>query len=113
MKLDSIIYDELRKMGITPYNAHNSDYIPSGSTDEANISWVAPTGHIDMPIGYRGISGHTEEFRLAAEPSKNAENLKLAILATVMSALNASKHIPDIRDEFNVQRKRRGELQGD
>lgn len=113
MKLDSIIYDELRKMGITPYNAHNSDYIPSGSTDEANISWVAPTGHIDMPIGYRGISGHTEEFRLAAEPSKNAENLKVAILATVMSALNASKHILDIRDEFNVQRKRRGELQGD
>ncbi len=113
MKLDSIISDELLKMGINPYNIHSSEYIPSGSTDEANISWVAPTGHIDMPVGYRGISGHTEEFRLAAEPGKNAENLKTAILATVMSALNASKHIPDIRDEFNVQRKRRGELQRD
>ena len=113
VRLDSILYEELLKVGLKPHNNHSSEYIPSGSTDEANISWVAPTGHLDMPIGYRGISGHSEEFRQAAEPFRNAENLRIAILATVRSALSASKHIQDIRDEYHAQRKHRGELQRD
>lgn len=105
--LDSILYNELKKLNINPVNVDDDSQIPSGSTDEANVSMVVPTGHIDMQIGFPGIPGHSDEFREAAKPSACSANLSLAIEATVNAALRASSYEmrSQILGEFREARK--------
>ncbi len=88
--LDSILFNELKKLNINPVNVDDDSTIPSGSTDEANVSMVVPTGHIDMQIGFPGIPGHSDEFREAANPYLCSTNLSIAIEATVNAAMRAS-----------------------
>ena len=88
--IDSILFNELKKLNINPVNVDDDSTIPSGSTDEANVSMVVPTGHIDMQIGFPGIPGHSDEFREAANPYLCSTNLSIAIEATVNAAMRAS-----------------------
>ena len=100
--IDSFIKSEFLEAGISPEDAGNALLIPSGSTDEANVSWVVPTGHIDFGIGYRGIPGHSDEFREASRPSAASKSLKIAIAATVKAVLKIreTNSITAIRKEF-------------
>ncbi len=106
--LDSILVNELKKLNINPVNVDDDSQIPSGSTDEANVSMVVPTGHIDMQIGYPGIPGHSDEFREAANPYACSTNLSLAIEATVNAAIRASSHKmkAQILGEFQEAKKK-------
>jgi metal-dependent amidase/aminoacylase/carboxypeptidase family protein len=106
--LDSILFNELKKLNINPVNVDDDSQIPSGSTDEANVSMVVPTGHIDMQIGYPGIPGHSDEFREAANPYACSTNLSLAIEATVNAAIRASSHEmkAQILGEFQEAKKK-------
>jgi len=63
------------------------DMIPSGSTDEGNVSRVVPTGHIDVKISPEGTPGHSDEFRKYADPSKARQSLEIGIEATVNACL--------------------------
>ena len=107
LTMDSIIEEEMRKLGLDPVNVNQLQDLPSGSTDEANVSYAAPTGHIDIKIGYPGIPGHSDEFREASKPEKASESLRLGIIATVNTVLRIhnDKLYDDIIEEFN-----RGEL---
>ena len=86
--IDKILFDELKSMGI---RAENYDEIVSpgfGSTDEANVSKVVPTGHIDIKVGYEGIPAHTDEFRKAVDPEIAKDSLMKGIIAAVKTAKN-------------------------
>ena len=101
-ELDRILLEELQRLNINAVDSDNDPEIPSGSTDEANVSRVVPTGHLDMRIGYPGIPGHSDEFRKAADPYACSNDLRVAIEATVASALRAadSGALKKIREEF-------------
>ncbi|MGC8663001.1 MAG: M20 family metallopeptidase [Thermoplasmata archaeon] len=81
--INKILEESLNHMGITAKNLDISPSIASGSTDEANVSKVVPTGHIDVKIGYPGIAGHSDDFRIAANPDNASEQLKKSIAAVV------------------------------
>ncbi|AAT42831.1 M20 family metallopeptidase [Picrophilus oshimae] len=105
--IDNIIEDELKKINIRPYNIDKSDEIASGSTDEANVSLRVPTGHIDVKIG-NNLPGHSEEFRLAADPYNASENLIKAIRATcnaVLRIINDPEILKKVRSDFNESNK--------
>ncbi|HLH85958.1 MAG TPA: M20 family metallopeptidase [Thermoplasmataceae archaeon] len=91
---------ELELMGINPKMHLEDAEIPSGSTDEANVSQKIPTCHIDFPVGYPGIPGHSDEFREASNPVKASESLYRAILATVNCALKISN--PEILEKIKA-----------
>jgi len=102
--INRVLDESLRNMGIVPKNLDSANIPGSGSTDEANVSKVVPTGHIDVKIGFPGIAGHSDEFRIAANPDNAGENLKIAIMATVdaIKKIMENDHIlQEIKDEFN------------
>ncbi len=84
--LNGILREELQAIGI---QAHETlpEELPSGSTDEANVSKAAPTGHIDICISDRKIPGHSDQFREAADPSRSMDNMAKGILATSNAVL--------------------------
>ncbi len=101
-EIDRLIFEELSKKNISASNADDDAEIPSGSTDEANVSQVVPTGHLDMKIGYTGIAGHSDDFRAAVDPYVCSSDLGTAIDATVNAALRAAdgKILKKIKEEF-------------
>ena len=103
--LDSILQKSLESYNVSAHNIDEEQPTASGSTDEANVSRAVPVGHLDMQIGYPGISGHSEEFRIASDPLKNRDALRVAILSTVKAALSAKDRIMDISSEFNEKVK--------
>jgi amidohydrolase len=101
--IDKVLYKELEKIGINPFNIDDSDETASGSTDEANISLVVPTGHIDMKIG-TGLPGHSDQFREAANPSRAGENLLKAIHAAssaILQIMGDKNNLKTIKEEFD------------
>lgn len=95
--LNSLLESELKNLGIQP-NVTESNELPSGSTDEANVSKVVPTGHIDIRISDRDIPGHSDEFRNAADPSNSLSSTLTGIAATVSACLRILED-PDIVKE--------------
>lgn len=85
--IDGILSEELEKLSVRAKNMDKSPDIASGSTDEANVSKVVPTGHIDVKIGKAGTPGHSDEFREAANPDLARENLMISIKASVDAGL--------------------------
>ncbi len=79
--INNILLESLKELGIEAKNMDLDTKPPSGSTDEANVSKVVPTGHIDIRIGYPGIPGHSDDFREAANPEKAGESLIKGIMA--------------------------------
>ena len=101
--IDQIMQEELVKKGIKPLNIDTTDEPASGSTDEANVSLIVPTGHIDMKIG-TGLPGHSDQFRDAADPRKARESLLIAIsvASTAIIKIMENKHILNsIKEEFD------------
>ncbi|MEM0139856.1 MAG: amidohydrolase [Ferroplasma sp.] len=102
--IDNIIMAQLDGMGVPACNIDNMDEPAYGSTDEANVSLVVPTGHIDMKIG-TGLPGHSDQFREAAAPERARKNLIIAIKAAVnaiVEIMNDKKIIEKIKEEFNA-----------
>jgi amidohydrolase len=110
--LSEELQKSLKNLGMGAPYIEREDVFPSGSTDEANVSQFVPTGHIDFPIGYEGIPGHSDEFRDAADPKKSRESLKLAIHATVETILSIEKNKlnHDIRMDFEMVKQNGNEL---
>lgn len=102
--INKILEESLKNYGIAPKNLDLVYKPASGSTDEANVSKVVPTGHIDVKIGYPGIAGHSDEFRIAADPEKARESLKISINAavdTIIKVMENESILEEIKKEFN------------
>ncbi|KAA8922124.1 amidohydrolase [Thermoplasma sp.] len=84
--IDDMLEEELRSLGVDPVNIHRVNEPAMGSTDEANVSHVVPTGHIDVKIVQPSIPAHTDEFRMAADPDRAAEVLTIGIEAAAGAA---------------------------
>ncbi len=105
--IDRILYRELEKIGVNPFNIDDSDETASGSTDESNVSLVVPTGHIDMKIG-TGLPGHSDQFRDAANPARAGESLMVAIHAAssaILQIMSDKQYINEIKKEFDSNAK--------
>lgn len=101
--LDNLLEEELKNISIKPENIDLSNDVPSGSTDEGNVSKVVPTGHIDVQIAKESLPGHSDEFREASNSPLAKENLLNGISATVQSCLrlfNNPELIDKARKEF-------------
>ncbi|MGC8584499.1 MAG: amidohydrolase [Thermoplasmata archaeon] len=100
--INDYLENELKKLNITPRRIDLENIIPSGSTDEANVSRVVPTGHIDIKIGYPGIPGHSDDFREASNPDKAYESLMVGIYSSYNAILNIFRDnaIKKIKEEF-------------
>ncbi|MEM4588750.1 MAG: M20 family metallopeptidase [Thermoplasmata archaeon] len=83
--INNVIFESLKEFGVEAKNLDLDTKPPSGSTDEANVSKVVPTGHLDIKIGYPGIPGHSDDFREASNPEKSGDNLIIGIMATLKS----------------------------
>lgn len=102
--INKILEESLKNSGITPKNLDLVYKPASGSTDEANVSKVVPTGHMDVKIGYPGIAGHSDEFKIAADPEKARESLKISIKAAVDAIIKVMENesiLEEIKNEFN------------
>ena len=104
--LDKLLGETLTAKKVE-YLTIKDDMIPSGSTDEGNVTRVVPTGHIDIKISPEGTPGHSDEFRKYADPLKARQSLEIGIEA----AVNACMHILDdpsivkkAREEFDAKR---------
>ncbi|WP_337860188.1 amidohydrolase [Ferroplasma sp.] len=101
--MDELLFQELKKAGIDAFNIDDSDEPAGGSTDEANVSLKVPTGHIDMKIG-TGLPGHSDAFRIAANPDLAGENLMVAISAAsaaILHIMENKKYLNEIKREFD------------
>ena len=100
--INDYLENELKKLNITPRRIDLENIIPSGSTDEANVSRVVPTGHIDIKIGYPGIPGHSDDFREASSPDKAYKSLMIGIYSSYNAILNIFRDnaIKKIKEEF-------------
>lgn len=85
--INKILENSLKKIDIKAENLDQSPVLASGSSDEANVSIVVPTGHIDIEVGYKNIVGHSDDFREAVNPDKAGDNLLKGINATIDSIL--------------------------
>ena len=103
--INEIILDALNEMGIKTRMVP-PDEIPSGSTDEGNVSRVVPTGHIDIKITEPGTPGHSDEFRIAANPDRAGKNLINGIIASANACLkimNEESVLKEIKRQFLYQ----------
>ncbi len=101
--LDLLLYNELQNLNIDTLNIDTIVDAANGSTDEANVSLMVPTGHVDMKIG-TNLPGHSEEFREAANPGKAGKNLIKTINATsnaIMEIIENKEILKKIKKEFS------------
>ncbi len=101
--IDRIMEEECHNEGLSVVNIDETSEDPMGSTDEANVSQVVPTGHIDMKIVEPGIPAHTDAFREAANPDLAGANLIRAVdiaFRSVERIISSKKLIADIKEEF-------------
>ncbi len=101
--IDKLLLEELNNLGIKAENYDNVVSSGFGSTDEANVSKVVPTGHIDIKVGYEGIPAHTEDFRKAVDPEVAKDSLMKGIIAAVKTAKNVLEDkelLKKIRKDF-------------
>ena len=71
-----------------------------------SLSRVVPTGHIDIKITEAGTPGHSDEFRLAANPDRAGKNLVNGILASAnvcLRIMNDESLLKEIKKEFISQ----------
>ncbi len=102
--INKVLEESLNQFGISPKNLDLINSVGSGSTDEANVSKVVPTGHLDIKIGFPGIAGHSDDFRIAANPVNAKESLIISIEATVNAIKKIMENeniLKEIKKEFN------------
>lgn len=91
--IDEILYRNLRKHGIKPVNLYTGKHDDLGATDEANVSRVVPTGHIDMKIAPGYITAHSDVFRGYAGSKEVLRQLRKAIEITVESCVEIADEV--------------------
>ena len=106
--LDNLLGETLSARKVD-YLTIKDDMIPSGSTDEGNVSRVVPTGHIDVKISPEGIPGHSDEFRKYADPLKARQSLEIGIETAVDACMRLSEDpslVRKAREEFDAKKQR-------
>ena len=99
--IDKILYEKLKKQGVKATKLYEQKDQQIGATDEANVSRVVPTGHIDFKIAPENIAGHSDKFRYFAGSRNSFDPLKKSIIATVDACLeieNSQKVKNEIRE---------------
>jgi amidohydrolase len=102
--INKLLVNSFKKIDIVPENLDLLASPASGSSDEANVSKVVPTGHIDIKVGYKDIAGHSDDFREAVNPERAGENLFKGIIVTIDTILKISNQpsiLEKIKTEFN------------
>lgn len=85
--IDKILFKNLAKRGIKAGKLYIGKPRGMGATDEANVSRVVPTGHLDMKISPKNAPGHSDAFRRYAGSKEALHALKKAVDATVESCV--------------------------
>ena len=101
--LDSLLENALLKRGIKPMNTDRSNEFPTGSTDEANVSKLVPTGHIDAAICDHAVETHSGEFNILAGRELAYKRTMIAVDSTVEAAFSIfsnQKFLPLAKAEF-------------
>ncbi|EQD33447.1 amidohydrolase, partial [mine drainage metagenome] len=101
--LDGLLGETLSAKNLE-FTTITDDIIPSGSTDEGNVSRVVPTGHIDVKISPEGTPGHSDEFRKYADPTKAIQSLEIGIEAATNACLRIlgdPSIVTSAREEFD------------
>jgi len=83
--IDEVMENYLKEVGIEVLNQDKENPLIFSVTDEANVSKVVPTGHLDIGIGYPGIPLHSDDFREAANPQKAGGSLITGIIVAARS----------------------------
>ena len=96
-KIDEILYKNLLKYGVKAKKLYKACCEQSGATDEANVSWVVPTGHLDIKIAPVGVPGHSDKFRESAGSKGALKSLKIAILSTVQSCNDIAANFREMK----------------
>lgn len=107
--IDKVLQESLRKFGTKAENQDLNNSQPSVSTDEANVSKAVPTGHINLKIGNPGMSLHSDESRIAADPKVAARNLMTSIKASVHAVdkiMNSHELFESSKKEFNKYKRK-------
>jgi amidohydrolase len=77
------------RANMTAYGIEDMGDDPNaGSTDMANVSWVCPTIHPDLPICEEGVPGHSIAFREAAVAPRADETTLLAATLVAQTAVD-------------------------
>ncbi len=101
--INKLLENSLKKMNIIPENLDLDMSLASGSSDEANVSNVVPTGHIDIEVGFKNIAGHSDDFREAVNPDRAGENLLKGIdvsIDTILEIFNQPSLLDKIKEEY-------------
>lgn len=85
--IDKILYEKLKTLGIKAAKLYEQKDKQIGATDEANVSRVVPTGHIDFKIAHKSVAGHSNKFRYFAGSRNSFDPLQKAIIATIDACL--------------------------
>ena len=85
--IDEVLFKNFKDLRIVPEKLYSLKNLQIGATDEANVSRVVPTGHIDMKITQKNVPGHSDEFRDASGSKEALEVLKKTINVTVKSCM--------------------------
>jgi amidohydrolase len=103
--INNLLENSLKKINIIPENLDLDLSIASGSSDEANVTKVVPTGHIDIEVGYKNIAGHSDEFREAVNPDRAGGNLLKGItvaIDTITEIFDQPSLLYKIKEEFKT-----------
>ena len=106
--LDSLLGETLSAKKVE-FQSINDQMIPSGSTDEGNVSRVVPTGHIDIKISPEGTPGHSDEFRKYADPLKARQSLEIGIEAAVNACIRLLEDpslLKKAKEEFDAKKQK-------
>ncbi len=106
--IDRVLSKNLARIGIRAKKLYESRDSQIGATDEANVSRVVPTGHIDMKIVPQSVPGHSDAFRNAAGSKSSIVLLKKAIKATVDSCIDITSDKETIKKIYRLKAKLHG-----
>ena len=103
--IDEILYDNLKKQGVKVTRLYEKKDQQIGATDEANVSNVIPTGHIDFKIAPKSVAGHSDRFRELAGSSSSLDSLKKTIIAAVDTCLRIENYQKAKKEIEKLKRK--------
>lgn len=99
-KLSEIYIKNIKQMGVT--EIYDNDQA-TGSTDAGDVSQACPTIHPYFAISEDELTGHSREFRDATKSEYAYQEMKKAIGALVLSAVDVienSELLKEIKEEF-------------
>ena len=103
-EIDEVLFKNLAKHGIKPNKLHIGNQHQMGATDEANVSVVVSTGHLDMKIAPKTVPGHSDSFRSHAGSKGALRALRTAIDATVESCIDIERDTETLDKIYMLKR---------